>query len=245
MIEKFSLQRSMTDKNVSLLLEELYSVKGNYLIIADENWAQTNWTDLASRCQCELHIISNRYDVAQQAEAAGLSVTFNDLDFSHLENHYYDGILFRVCKERASSHHVINHAFHLLKPQGSLLLSGNKMTVSKRMLRMHAISLVTALRPKRMAIITSLLLRFIPLKKSRWMIRVTPRLVTLPSLKMSRCAVSLAFLAGKKLIVVVLFWSSIYLFSSSASHNHQNLFLISVAAMAICVPMLLSSVLSR
>ena len=126
MIEKFSLQRSMTDKNVSLLLEELYSVKGNYLIIADENWAQTNWTDLASRCQCELHIISNRYDVAQQAEAAGLSVTFNDLDFSHLENHYYDGILFRVCKERASSHHVINHAFHLLKPQGSLLLSGNK-----------------------------------------------------------------------------------------------------------------------
>ena len=126
MIETFSLQRSMIDKNVSLLLEQLYLFKGNYLIVADENWAQANWTDIANRCQCGLHIISNRYDIAQQAKAAGLSVTFNDLDFSQLENHYYDGVLFRVCKERASSHHVINQSFRLLKPQGSLLLSGDK-----------------------------------------------------------------------------------------------------------------------
>ena len=78
MSELFSLQRTMADKNISLLLEQLHWVKGNYLIIADENWAQTNWADLANRCQCELHIISNRYDIAQQAEAAGLSVTFSD-----------------------------------------------------------------------------------------------------------------------------------------------------------------------
>ena len=52
MIETFSLQRSMIDKNVSLLLEQLYLFKGNYLIIADENWAQANWADIANRCQC-------------------------------------------------------------------------------------------------------------------------------------------------------------------------------------------------
>ena len=126
MSELFSLQRPMSDKNVSLLLEQLRSVKGNYLIIADENWAQTNWADLENHCQCELHIISNRYDIAQQAEASGLSVTFSDLDFSNFKNRHYDGILLRVCKERASTHHVINHASHLLKPQGSLILSGDK-----------------------------------------------------------------------------------------------------------------------
>ena len=84
MIETFfSAAFTMIDKNVSLLLEQLYLwVKGNYLIVADENWAQANWADVANRCQCELQIISNRYDIAQQAKTAGLSVTFNDLDFS-------------------------------------------------------------------------------------------------------------------------------------------------------------------
>lgn len=124
--KKFSLQRSQIDRNISLLIEQLYSAEGRYLIVADENWILVNWRDIAATCKSNLSLISNRYDIVQQAQGAGLVSIFNDFDFNDFEPKAYDGILFRVSKERASSHHVINEASRLLKPQGLLLLSGEK-----------------------------------------------------------------------------------------------------------------------
>ena len=122
----FRMKRPMIDRNVSLLLDQLQFATGNYLIVADENWAMVNWRDIRRRYSCNLTVVSNRYDLAQQAISAQIETTFNDLDFNHLETNSFDGILFRVSKERASSHHVINKAVGLLKPKSSLMLSGSK-----------------------------------------------------------------------------------------------------------------------
>ena len=116
----------MIDINVAQLLEQLCAVQGKKLIVADENWALVNWADVALRSHPNLQLISNRYDIVQQAEASGLTVIFNDLDFSIFDSHSFDAIFFRVSKERASSHHVINQSIKLLKSQAILILSGDK-----------------------------------------------------------------------------------------------------------------------
>lgn len=115
-----------TDKSVSLLLQRLQSKDGNCLIVADENWANVNWSMARSGALRSTRVLSNRYDINQSAVAANLDSVFNDFDFSALEPHSFDTVLFRVSKERASSHHVINQAAKLLKPNGQLVLTGEK-----------------------------------------------------------------------------------------------------------------------
>lgn len=117
---------SGTDKSVALLLQQLSTLQGNCLLVADENWAQANWAQIGSILQGQIIIISNRFDIANSATAAGLNCHFNDFDFSHLAKHSFDAILYRVSKERASSHHIINQAAQLLKSGGKLWLSGEK-----------------------------------------------------------------------------------------------------------------------
>lgn len=120
------MNQTPTDKSVALLLQRLQSISGNCLIVADENWANVNWQMAQSSEQRNIVVLSNRYDISQNALAASIDITFNDFDFSALEPHSFDSLLFRVSKERASSHHVINQAAKLLKPNGQLLLTGEK-----------------------------------------------------------------------------------------------------------------------
>ncbi len=115
-----------SDQSISLLLNELKTVNGHFLIVADENWGSVNWADFLSHSSCNVSIISNRYDIAQKAETASISTYFNDLDFSCFMPKSFDGIFFRVSKERANTHHVINQSAYLLKPGATLMLSGEK-----------------------------------------------------------------------------------------------------------------------
>jgi 16S rRNA (guanine1207-N2)-methyltransferase len=117
---------SATDKSVALLVQQLADVQGDCLIVADENWSQANWASIANNQQCAISLVSNRFDIARSASKAGLSCQFNDFDFSGLAAKSYDTMLYRVSKERASSHHIINQAGRLLKPGGKLWLSGEK-----------------------------------------------------------------------------------------------------------------------
>jgi len=55
-----------------------------------------------------------------------VSTKFSDFNFSDLEAGSFDSVLFRVSKERAVSHHIINQASLLLKRGGVLMLSGEK-----------------------------------------------------------------------------------------------------------------------
>lgn len=122
----FDLPRSFTDPNVSRLSLYLHGNQGKCLVVTDENWSQFNWASIGDRQNQSLEIFSNRYDIAQKAIKAGLAAEFNDFDFSALEPHSYDAVLYRVSKERACSHHVINQASKLLKMEGELILSGEK-----------------------------------------------------------------------------------------------------------------------
>lgn len=125
----FDLPRLFTDPNVTRLalwLQSNQSKQGKYLAVTDENWSQCNWASLGAGQNASLKVVSNRYDIAQQALNAGLVAEFNDFDFSSIEPHSYDVVLYRVSKERACSHHVINQASKLLKLGGTLVLSGEK-----------------------------------------------------------------------------------------------------------------------
>ena len=120
------LNNSVADKSVELLIQQLASSEGNCLIVADENWAQANWATIANNQLSAISLVSNRFDIARSAGDAGLSCQFNDFDFSSLVPKSFDTVVYRVSKERASNHHIINQAGELLKPGGSLWLSGEK-----------------------------------------------------------------------------------------------------------------------
>jgi len=116
----------MNDQSVELLVQQLSGIHGKCLIVADENWATTSWHSVAHAGSASRTLFSNRYEIAQSAEQAGIETVFNDFDFSALAAGSFDSILFRVSKERPVSHHIINQASALLKAEGQLLLSGEK-----------------------------------------------------------------------------------------------------------------------
>lgn len=73
-----------------------------------------------------LQIITNRWDVAEQANACGLKVQFSDFDFSQHPDNCLDGFYYRVSKEKLLVNHLLNQAWRCLKPDGTLWLSGFK-----------------------------------------------------------------------------------------------------------------------
>lgn len=92
------------------------------LLVADENLVDSDFAELPMHTQ----IICNRFDIACRAEHAGMPVIFNDFDFSALKDGSFDRICYRVSKEKAVTHHIINQSRRLLRPGGTLFLSGAK-----------------------------------------------------------------------------------------------------------------------
>lgn len=74
----------------------------------------------------KLLAISNRYEVHAALQQRGFNAQLTDYDFSTIEQHSLDAIYYRVSKEKALVHYVINTAAEYLKPDGLLLLSGHK-----------------------------------------------------------------------------------------------------------------------
>ncbi|WP_331347097.1 methyltransferase [Cellvibrio sp. UBA7661] len=73
-----------------------------------------------------LQLITNRWDIAEQANANSLQVQFNDFDFSGHEDNSVDVFFYRVSKEKPLVHHLLNQAWRCLKPGGQLYVSGFK-----------------------------------------------------------------------------------------------------------------------
>ena len=114
------------DISVALLLRQLNQSQGRWLVVADENWQGLDWSTVHSTKANSRVVFSNRFDIAEAAQQARLDCTFNDFDFSHLAPQSFDGVVYRVSKERATNHHIINCAGTLLKSGGTLLLGGEK-----------------------------------------------------------------------------------------------------------------------
>jgi 16S rRNA (guanine1207-N2)-methyltransferase len=73
-----------------------------------------------------LHMVSNRIDVVRAAQAGGHAAHFSDFDFSACGVNDFARVVYRVSKEKAVVHHVINQAARLLPVGGQLFLSGLK-----------------------------------------------------------------------------------------------------------------------
>ncbi len=116
----------MIDQPLQLLAKEINEMDSSLraLWIVDENMGAR---ELASvRPQDALQVISNRYDVYCALKAAGFSVQLSDYDFSFLDVSSLDVIYYRVSKEKAVVHHIINSASDYLREGGELLLAGYK-----------------------------------------------------------------------------------------------------------------------
>jgi 16S rRNA (guanine1207-N2)-methyltransferase len=74
----------------------------------------------------KLFFVSNRWDIAEEARKMGFQAEFNDFNLSHYKTNSMDNFFYRISKEKAVTHHIINQAFRILKPQGRLWLCGEK-----------------------------------------------------------------------------------------------------------------------
>jgi len=113
----------MTDRALELLQEFIQDTGKTTLCIADENLL----TDIQRLQQHpQLALISNRWDVTQRAQAAGLNCQFSDMDFSAIADASVEQVVYRVSKEKPLVNHVIRQAFRLLMLGGQLHISGEK-----------------------------------------------------------------------------------------------------------------------
>ncbi len=111
----------MQDLAANLIYTELDNFTGTPLLIADEA-TRIPLTSAAG----PLVVLTNRYDIAQYYSDQCNSVHFNDFVFSELSSEHFDGVFYRVSKEKAIAQHVINQAFLHLKPGQSLIMAGYK-----------------------------------------------------------------------------------------------------------------------
>jgi len=73
-----------------------------------------------------VQFVTNRYDIFRSLQRTGCNSLFNDFDFSTLPSESYRTVLYRISKEKALVHHLINNAWRLLQTGGELLLCGAK-----------------------------------------------------------------------------------------------------------------------
>ena len=114
----------MTDHAFELLVNELAGCKGRLLWVVDENISATEAQAVSTFDS--LSVLSNRYDISTHLKQRGFNVLLNDFELNSFPSNSFDAIFFRVSKEKAIVHHIINSAAVWLKPGGSLLLTGYK-----------------------------------------------------------------------------------------------------------------------
>lgn len=113
----------MIEPALEYLCRSLEQQKGKVLLIADEH-LDCN-AIFALKSLKNLTLLSNRYDVKLAADENNILCYFNDMDLSE-PSETFDVIAYRISKEKAIVHHVINQAPRHLNPGGQLILSGYK-----------------------------------------------------------------------------------------------------------------------
>ena len=78
-----------------------------------------------------IDVITNRWDLFQEASQKYYSVQFNDFDLSNITDESLDTIFYRVSKEKPVVHHLLNQAWRCLKSHGKLIIAGYKQEGTK------------------------------------------------------------------------------------------------------------------
>jgi 16S rRNA (guanine1207-N2)-methyltransferase len=220
----------MTDLAFELLRDELNSLDTAAGVwVVDENISSENICQIHPRKN--LLAITNRFDAYTQLQAQGIRAVINDFDLTC--EGPVEAIFYRISKEKAIVHHVINAAQVCLKEEGSLYISGYKNEGIKTYISKAAL-LFDDQPEKSNGGKTSQIAR---LEKS---LAVTPLLDDKnyehfsALLKKLRLLLSREFLVGIKLIEAVLFWSIISRHFSADYPASQKLSPILVVVMDIC-----------
>ncbi len=110
------------DTATQLLLDHMRRLRAPTLWLVDE---QIDATAIAAAPQrADLFALGNRSDVIAALIASGFSATLGDFELTHMPAFTHGA--FRVAKEKALVHHVINTALERLPAGGTLALSGYK-----------------------------------------------------------------------------------------------------------------------
>jgi 16S rRNA (guanine1207-N2)-methyltransferase len=117
----FTIGMSFVDRCLQHLLPRL-GASGRRLWIADE---QVDASAVAS-APAGICAVTNRCDVQALLRTRGIDCALNDFDLGAFGDEPFDTIAFRVAKEKALVHHVINAALQRLRPGGWLWLAGEK-----------------------------------------------------------------------------------------------------------------------
>ncbi|MCG8316824.1 MAG: methyltransferase [Pseudomonadales bacterium] len=110
------------DLAYALLFSAIEHADANDLLIADENFPLTETHKLNNR---NLQCLSNRFDIAEHLASISENHAFNDFDFNNLK-YSPNKIFYRVSKEKAVTHYVINESLRVLPEAGKLFLAGYK-----------------------------------------------------------------------------------------------------------------------
>ncbi|WP_461480616.1 class I SAM-dependent methyltransferase [Porticoccus sp.] len=113
----------MSDPALRLLAQQQLRVEGPQLLLADEN---LNDAPLSLLQREQLTIVTNRFDLCQRAEAEGFDCRFSDFALDTFADGSFSQVLFRVAKEKAVAHHIINQSRRLLCDRGTLAIAGAK-----------------------------------------------------------------------------------------------------------------------
>lgn len=115
----------MMESATQLLLDSMRELRGRVLWVVDEQIDRT----AAAAARGELFALGNRCDVIAQFAARDLPAALSDFDLSAAPPCAH--VCFRVAKEKAVVHRVINAALEKLPAGGTLLLAGYKSDGAK------------------------------------------------------------------------------------------------------------------
>lgn len=113
----------MSDPSWDLLKTALQEHQGDTLWLLDENIQYQALHAVASMAKPELFALSNRFDIHLALERLSISNEFSDFQFGTPQ---YSAIFFRLAKEKALNHFLVNQAFKHLKPNGIFYVAGAK-----------------------------------------------------------------------------------------------------------------------
>jgi 16S rRNA (guanine1207-N2)-methyltransferase len=115
----------MTDVSANWLIEQIkQQADSQSLWLTDENLLR-HLPDVKTWRNRPL-LVTNRWDVAGQAGKLGFSAQFSDFELDAFADGSLTKIFYRISKEKAVTHYLLNQAKRMLKPGGLLWLSGQK-----------------------------------------------------------------------------------------------------------------------
>lgn len=114
----------MSDLPTHWLINQLAACQPHSIWFSDENILHA--LPLISRQAHLPLLICNRWDIAQQAQAQGLPAQFSDFDCKAIADNSQDQVFYRISKEKPVVHHILNQALRILKPEGELIICGQK-----------------------------------------------------------------------------------------------------------------------